>query len=81
MKIIYIEDNNNSENIYHFPINLPLGRFGYDPCQSCTNNPKNNSYSSGMCCCSLPDLYSSRYVNTTSTLNDFNNFFEDYTIS
>lgn len=29
----------------------------YDPCANCSNNPKNNPYASGNCCCSLPDMY------------------------
>lgn len=28
-----------------------------DPCVNCSNNPKNNPYASGSCCCSLPDLF------------------------
>lgn len=80
MKIIYIEDNNNSNDIYHFPINLSLGQFGYNPCQNCSNNPRNNLYAGGMCCCALPDLCGKRYINTTATLGNFNNYF-DYTIS
>ena len=28
-----------------------------DPCAFCNNNPKNNPYASGICCCALPAMY------------------------
>ena len=34
---------------------------GYDPCENCWNNPKNNPSASGICNCALPDLYRVRY--------------------
>lgn len=27
-----------------------------DPCENCTNNPKNNPNASGFCCCALPSM-------------------------
>ena len=29
----------------------------YHPCTNCPNNPSNNPYATGFCCCSLPYLY------------------------
>ena len=30
---------------------------GYvDPCKDCPNNPSNNPYANGFCCCALPSL-------------------------
>lgn len=29
---------------------------GYNPCEHCPNNPKNNPHSSGFCNCALPAL-------------------------
>lgn len=29
----------------------------HDPCENCPNNPKNNPYASGVCCCSLASQY------------------------
>lgn len=28
----------------------------YDPCEFCSNNPKNNPYATGICHCALPAL-------------------------
>ena len=39
----------------------------YDPCANCSQNPKNNPYASGVCCCALPDLYNKRYGPTTTS--------------
>lgn len=33
----------------------------YDPCEHCSNNPKNNPFASGICSCALPDMYRVRY--------------------
>lgn len=38
----------------------------YDPCYNCSNNPKNNPAASGVCCCSLPDMYNHGYPITTA---------------
>lgn len=32
-----------------------------NPCESCVNNPKNNPFSAGFCCCALPSLLSPIY--------------------
>ena len=29
---------------------------GYNPCEGCSNNPKNNPYASGICHCALPAM-------------------------
>lgn len=34
---------------------------GYNPCEHCLNNPKNNPFSSGFCNCALPALYNPIY--------------------
>lgn len=49
----WISDNERY-NYYIREINVPSF---YLPrcCQYCPNNPINNPYSSGICCCSLPD--------------------------
>ena len=54
----------------------------YDPCENCSNNPKNNPNASGVCCCALPDLARSRSIPssyqrqfdyyTTYSLNNIN---------
>lgn len=53
---------------------------GY-PCATCSNNPQNNPFASGVCCCALPDMWMSRphrtkpirYTTTTFNSTDFNN--------
>jgi len=35
--------------------------YNSDPCEFCSNNPKNNPNASGICSCALPDLYRVRY--------------------
>ena len=37
--------------------NYKIAQNDFSPkcCQNCPNNPKNNPYASGICCCSLPD--------------------------
>lgn len=42
-------DINSWINFYHTPFHLPKC------CWNCSNNPMNNPYASGVCCCSLPD--------------------------
>ena len=45
-------------------------------CEHCSNNPKNNPYASGICCCSLPAMEMQRtqgiwdgfYVNINTAL-------------
>lgn len=51
------------------------GNYYTDPCAGCMNNPMNNPNASGICCCSLPDMYNKRwfsaddwsYFTTTTT--------------
>ena len=50
-KITIIVDDEDS-----FSGNI-LNNIYYNPCENCMNNPKNNPNASGICCCSLPDLY------------------------
>lgn len=45
------------DNINNFPEN--------HPCKHCVNNPANNPNASGLCCCSLPDIW----MNNPSAFN------------
>ena len=50
---ITIEEDENTDVSYPYW----NGRQQYnDPCEHCSNNPKNNPYASGICCCALPAL-------------------------
>ena len=52
-----IEPKINIEIQIEFPIILGEPYYQpefFDPCYNCGNNPKNNSYDSGFCNCSLP---------------------------
>jgi hypothetical protein len=48
----------------------------YKCCEHCSNNPKNNSHASGICCCTLPNMEMQRpqgvwdgfYVNVNTAL-------------
>lgn len=90
-RIIIIEDD-GSTNLEVSPYQGLLESFNervngyFDPCANCINNPKNNPSASGMCCCSLPDMYNVRYdaasipfvgyeCNTSCSFEDFYNNF------
>lgn len=51
----WISDNEYWNRYYYW------NNFSYAPiylpkcCMKCSNNPMNNPYASGICCCSLPD--------------------------
>jgi hypothetical protein len=51
------------DNINNFPEN--------HPCKHCVNNPANNQNASGLCCCSLPDLWMSNPSAFNSGISKF----------
>ena len=58
MKItITIDDEEKVPTLTGGISTLPYSYVHYDPCEHCSNNPKNNPNASGICCCCLPDMY------------------------
>ena len=45
-RLLKIENQQNAFTTFNAPFKC---------CQNCKNNPRNNPYASGVCCCSLPD--------------------------
>lgn len=35
--------------------------FNQDPCATCSQNPKNNPFATGICHCALPSMYNIMY--------------------
>ncbi|MDR0675545.1 MAG: hypothetical protein LBF97_00690 [Elusimicrobiota bacterium] len=60
-KIIYIEEEDDGSEFQKWPTIFPYKTYTNDipfnPCERCSNNPKNNSAASGFCHCTLPYLY------------------------
>lgn len=47
-------------NTYNYDT-LILSGDEQNPCKNCPNNPQNNKFASGNCCCSLPNKFNVVY--------------------
>lgn len=85
-RIIIIEDDGQPGiGVTPYEGLLDNGFIDEHPCTHCNNNPQNNPFASGVCCCALPDMWMSRphrttpirytttYTTTTFDSTDFKN--------